>query len=57
METLDPKSPNHILVGVGGTGGKVLKGHSLNAFIRNFPMMKNETNCLSVLYMSILRVR
>ena len=25
METLDPKSPNHILVGVGGTGGKVLK--------------------------------
>ena len=25
METLDPKSPNHILVGLGGTGGKVLK--------------------------------
>ena len=25
METLDPKSPNHILVGIGGTGGKVLK--------------------------------
>ena len=52
METLDPKSPNHILVGVGGTGRPFV-----NAFIRNFPMMKNETNCLSVLYMSILRVR
>lgn len=25
METLDPKNPNHILVGLGGTGGKVLK--------------------------------
>ena len=25
METLAPKSPNHILDGVGGTGGKVLK--------------------------------
>ena len=25
METLDPKHPNHILVGLGGTGGKVLK--------------------------------
>lgn len=25
METLDPNSPNHILIGLGGTGGKVIK--------------------------------
>ena len=56
METLDPKSPNHILVGVGGTGGKVLKAIRKRIY-QEFPMMKNETNCLSVLYMSILRVR
>ena len=25
MEKLDSQSPNHILIGLGGTGGKVLK--------------------------------
>ena len=56
METLDPKSPNHILVGVGGTGGKVLKAIRKRIY-QEFPN-DEERDKLSIGFVYVdLRVR
>ena len=55
METLDPKSPNHILVGVGGTGGKVLKAIRKRIY-QEFPN-DEERDKLSIGFGRMLRLR
>jgi hypothetical protein len=48
---LDPTSPNHILVGLGGTGGKVLKAFR-KRILQEFPD-DNERNDLSIGYVYV----
>ena len=50
-QKLDPKSPNHILVGLGGTGGKVLKAFR-KRILQEFPD-DVERNALSIGYVYV----
>lgn len=51
MEHLDPKQPNHILIGLGGTGGKILKAFR-KRIMREFPD-DDERNKLSIGYVYV----
>lgn len=51
MERLDPKQPNHILIGLGGTGGKILKAFR-KRIMREFPD-DEERNKLSIGYVYV----
>ena len=56
MKKLDSTRPNHILIGLGGTGGRCLK-LSVSAFGKNSPRWKTVANSPSDSSMSTLPTR